>query len=416
MAVNKGLKTLADNTPNFSNAGTQSLITAVVTADSTLNFASRVYYLIHKAEASADITNAQRTDLNSSLDVQSHLNVGRYLYDLEQQTTNILNGSLGETDPGADPGEDIGTFLEHLAEVQTFVSTIPSLYGVTADSLNKGVNGHFGTLSGAVDTYLISLKEVVDRITSFTLPEDTAYQSAVQAVSDFIDTMDGSSVDDISTYNALLSAMETAADNFNTALTAGYLAADRTSLINIRAAINTQIALEQTNLGTIRTYSQILTDTSSYVSFADDADFRNLLIRSSQNADWKSYFENYAANLALDNPVYDTTQSDSSTESVVDTVLRMRGLPDVTDYVDIDSVASKATRDTRLVGQLTYAGTITGSVSEEIIKKSCQLLGLTVDNRDVYAQSKSLLENMTQYDRDTVQNELNLYNDVNTLS
>jgi hypothetical protein len=60
MAVNKGLKTLAENTPDFSGASTQTLITAVVTADSTLNFASRVYYLIHKAEASADITNAQR--------------------------------------------------------------------------------------------------------------------------------------------------------------------------------------------------------------------------------------------------------------------------------------------------------------------------------------------------------------------
>ena len=284
MAVNKGLKTLADNTPNFSNASTQALITAVVSEDSTLNFASRVYYLIRKAEASADITNAQRTDLNNSLDVQSRLNVGRYLYNLEQQTTNILNGSLGEPDP---TDGNTGTFLEHLSTVQTFVATIPSLYGVTADSLNKGLAGHFGTLSGAVDTYMRSLKEVVDRITSFTLVEDTAYQAAVQAVSDFIDTMDGSSVADISTYNALLSAMETTADNFNTALTAGYLAADRTSLINIRTAINTQITLEQTNLGNITTYAETLSNTSSYVGFADDVDFRNLLIRSSQNPDWK---------------------------------------------------------------------------------------------------------------------------------
>jgi hypothetical protein len=39
----------------------------------------------------------------------------------------------------------------------------------------------------------------------------------------------------------------------------------------------------------------------------------------------------------------------------------MRGLPDVTDYVDLDSVAAKATRDARLAGQLTYAGVIAGS-------------------------------------------------------
>jgi hypothetical protein len=412
MTVKKGLNTLAQNTPDFSNAATQALITAVVTEDSTLNFASRVYYLIRKAEASADITNAQRTDLNDSLDVQSYLNIGRYLYNLEQQTINILNGSLGEPDIEG----NTGTFLEHLSLVQSFVSTISSLYGVTADSLNKGLSGHFGTLNGAMDANLRSLKQTVDRIASLSLAEDSSYQSAVQAVSDFIDTMDGSSTTDISTYNALLSVLETASNNFNTALTAGYLSADRATLINIRTAINTQITLEQTNLSTIETYENTLSSTSSYLNFASDTDTRNLLIRTSQNSGWKSYFENYTTNLAYDNPVFDTSQADSTTESVIDTVLRMRGLPDVTDYVDLDSVAVKATRDSRLSGQLTYAGVITGPVSESIINKACQLLGLTVSNRDIYAQSKSLLENMTQFDRDSVQRELELYNDVNTLS
>jgi hypothetical protein len=340
------------------------------------------------------------------------LNTGRYLFALEQHTTNILNGSLGEPDIEG----TTGTFLEHIALVQSFTATIPSLYGVTADSLNKGLAGHFGTLNGSVDADLQSLKDIVDRITSFALAEDSAYQSAVQAVSDFIDTMDGSSTADISTYNALLSVLETAAGNFNTALTAGYLAADRTALINIRTRINTQITLEQTNLGTINTYEETLANTANFLNFAGDTDVRNLLIRASQNADWRSYFENYEANLALDNPVFDITQADSATESVIDTVLRMRGLPDVTDYVDLDSVAAKATRDARLVGQLTYAGVIAGSVSVDIIKKACQLLRLTTANRDVYAQSRSLLENMTQHDRDSVQTELNLYNDVNTLS
>ena len=415
MAVNKGLKTLANNTPNFSGAATQALIDAVVTEDSTTNFASRVYYLIKKAEASPDITNAQRTDLNNSLDTQSHLNIGRYLYDTEQQMANILNGSLGEQDPNDDT-PNTGTFLEHLASVQSFVSTIPTLYGVTADSLNKGLAGHFGTLNGTIDTQLTMLKTVVDRITSFTLSQDTAYQSAVQAVSDFIDTMDGSSVADISTYNALLSAMESAASDFNTTLTAGYLSADRTSLVNVRTTINAQISLEQTNLGAIRTYEDNLADQYTYLNFASDDGTRALLIRASQNANWKSYFENYATNKNLDNPIYDTSESDSSTESIIDRVLRLRGLPDVTDYVDIDSVAAKATRDSRLVGRLTYASTITGSVSESIIKQACQLLSITVANRDVYAQSKSLLENMNQHDRDTVQGELNQYTDVNTLS
>jgi hypothetical protein len=160
---------------------------------------------------------------------------------------------------------------------------------------------------------------------------------------------------------------------------------------------------------------ETLSNISNYVGFADDADFRNLLIRSSQNANWKGYFENYATNLSYDNPLYKAFD-DSATQALIDSVLTTRGLPDVTDYVDLEAVAAKATRDDRMASQLAYAGFITETVAKDIIKKACQLLGLTVDNRDSYAQSKSLLENMNQYDRDTVQNELNLYNDVNTLS
>lgn len=406
MAVLQGLKTTAEASPDFSNAATQALITAIVTEDSTDNFASRVYYLIRKAEASADITNAQRTDLNNSLDTQSHLNVGRYLYNLEQQTINILNGSLGEPDIEG----TTGTFLEHLALVQSFISTIPSLYGVTADSLNKGLAGHFGTLNGTVDGSLTSLKATVDNISSFALAEDTAYQAAVQAVSDFIDTMDGSSVDDISTYNALLSALETAASNFNTALTTDYFAPYRTTLINIRSTINAQITLEQTNLGGINTYEATLANSANYLNFAGDADIRNLLIRSSQNADWRSYFENYADRLAGDNPIYNDI-TDSATAEIIDNVLRMRGLPDVTDYVDLDSVADKATRDTRL-GALKTSNRTTA----QIILDACQLLSIDVKGKDVYGQSKSLLANMTQHDRDTVTTELNLHREINTLS
>ena len=409
MAVNQGIKTFAEASPQFSNSVTQSLITAVVSEDSTTNFASRTYYLIRKAEASADITNAQRTDLNNSLDTQSHLNIGRYLYDLEQHTTNILNGSLGEPDP---TDGNTGTFFEHLSLVQSFIATIPSLFGYSADSISKGFVGHFGTLSGTVDTALASLKSTVDRITSLSLATDTAYQSAVQAVSDHIDTMDGSSTADISTYNALLSALEIAASNFNTALSAGNLVTDRTTLINVRTTIRDQFQLESNNLGAIRTYETSLSDVSQWLVFASDDEARALLIRASGNPDWRSYFENYATNLDHDNPIYNNTESDSTNAAIIDSVLRLKGLPDVDDYVDLDSVAAKALRDTRLKTRLKDSGKTT----EDIIRDACVLLSINIDNRDVYAQSKSLLENMTQHDRDTVQNELNLYNDVNTLS
>jgi len=93
-------------------------------------------------------------------------------------------------------------------------------------------------------------------------------------------------------------------------------------------------------------------------------------------------------------------------------VLRLRGLPDVTDYVDIESVARKAVRDTRLSTKLGNARkTVT-----KIIDEACTLLNISTDNKDVYARSKSLLDNMNNFDRETVKAELNLHNQVNTLS
>lgn len=413
MAILRGIKTLSESTPEFSNRATQSLITAVVSDDSTANFASRTYYLIRKAEASADITNAQRTDLNNSLDTQSHLNIGRYLYDLEQHTTKILDGSLGETDVDTDPGENPPTFFEHLTLVQTFISIIPSLFGYTADSINKGFVAHFGTLSGTLDSSLNSLKQTIDRITSLSLSEDSAYQSAVQAVSDHIDTMDGSSTADISTYNALLSAMETAASNFNTALNAGNLVADRNALITLRGTIRDQIDLETTNLGSIRTYDASLAEKQKWITFADDDDVRNLFIRTSGNSDWRSYFENYALNSAYDNaPLYNDTRGDSSEGEIIDRVLRLKGLPDVTDYVDVESVVAKAKRDPRLKTSLKDSKKST----EQIITDACVLLNISISNKDVYAQSKSLLSNMNNNDREIVKRELDLHNQVNTIS
>ena len=410
MAVNKYLKTLANSSPAFSNTSIQTLITNIVSDDSTANFASRTYNIIHKAETSSNITDEQRTDLNNSLDVRSYLNLGRYCYNLEQHTVKILDGSLGEVDAGANSGEDVPTFLDHLTSVQGFINTIPFLYGVTADSLNKGLIGHFGTLSGTIDSSLISLKEIVDRISSQSLSEDTAYQLAVQAVSDHIDVMDGSSASDILTYESLLSAMETAAINFGSAL----LSSDVTNLTNIRSTINTQIALEETNLGTIKTYEKTLHVHYRYLNFAENKEIRSFLVRTSQSTDWKKYFENYEVNFAFDNAIYSSDQPLSSIKTqLVNSVLKLRGLPDVTEYADLDSVASKSLKDLRLKDKIP---TETYRTSEQIIKRACELIGLETKNQTVYQNSKKLLENMNAYDRAIIEYEIEAYQDVNTLS
>lgn len=412
MAVNKGLKTLSESSPNFSNAATLAKIQSLV-EDSTTNFASKTFYLMAQMVQNEVLTVANKDSIIASLETQSYINIGMLLEDLNLHTQVLLSGAYGEAEDS--DVEDPPTFVDHLNMVVDFESTIPSVFGVSADSLNKGINGHFGTLAGSTDALLDRMKEDVDFITTQSLPQDTAYQNAVQALSDYIETLYDSTAFNAGTFSGLLTDIETAATNFDTVLSTGIYAERKARLSADKLALVAQINLEQNNIRTIVTYSNTLVDTTNYSSLAGNANANALLVRASQNANWKGYFQNYATNLSYDNPLYKAFD-DSATQALIDGVLTTRGLPDVTDYVDLEAVAAKATRDKRLSSQLAYAGIITEPVAKNIIKKACQLLNLTVDNRDSYAQSKSLLENMTQYDRDTVQNELNLYNDVNTLS
>ena len=412
MAVNKGLKTLSESSPNFSNAATLAKIQSLV-EDSTTNFASKTFYLTAQIAQNDVLTVTNKNSIIASLETQSYINIGMSLENLNQHTQILLSGEYGEAEDS--DVEDPPTFIDHLNMVVDFESTIPSVFGVTADSLNKGINGHFGTLAGSTDALLDRMKEDVDFITTQSLAQDTAYQNAVQALSDYIETLYDSTAFNAGTFSGLLTDIETAAANFDTVLSTGIYAERKARLSADKLALVAQINLEQNNIRTIVTYSNTLVDTTNYSSLAGNANANALLVRASQNASWRGYFENYATNLSYDNPLYDAFD-DSATQALIDGVLTTRGLPDVTDYVDLEAVAAKATRDDRMASQLAYAGFITETVAKDIIKKACQLLNLTVANRDVYAQSKSLLENMNQYDRDTVQNELNRYNDVNTLS
>ena len=343
-----------------------------------------------------------------SLDRQSYLNVGQYLINLNTHTNKLLTGELGQIIQ-----DDVqSTFIDHLETVIGFINTIPTLYGKDADSINKGINAHFGTLAGAIDLNLQQVADDVNFINSKSLTEDTAYQTAIQNLIDYIDTLVDSTAFNSTNFQNLLSAIDTAANNLNTALSSGIFAERRTRLISNRSAIYQQIATEVSNLSTIIDYENSISNTLSYSTLASQESSRNLLVRTSQNPAWKDYFENYETRASYDNPVYNNTQTDSSVAGIIDTVLRMKGLPDVTDYVDLDSVAAKALRDTRLVGKISDSE----KTIEQIITDACSLLNIDVDNKDVYAKSKSLLANMTEYDRETIKKELDLHNQVNTLS
>jgi hypothetical protein len=84
----------------------------------------------------------------------------------------------------------------------------------------------------------------------------------------------------------------------------------------------------------------------------------------------------------------------------------------VTDYLDLDSVAAKALRDDRLRTNISAQGKTT----EQIINAACDTLNIVKTNKDVYALSKSLLSNMNQHDRDVIKAQLNINQEIDTLS
>ena len=104
--------------------------------------------------------------------------------------------------------------------------------------------------------------------------------------------------------------------------------------------------------------------------------------------------------------------TDSSIEDKVDEILKLKNLPDVTNSDDFDSVAVKATRDTRLSTKLVT----TNKTSEEIIKKAAELLAIRDLDRSIFAVSKSLLENMNNHDKAEIKSQIEQSQNIETLS
>jgi hypothetical protein len=253
--------------------------------------------------------------------------------------------------------------------------------------------------------------DAVRQINNFSLASQSAYDTALQNFINFLDTLGDSTFFNESTFNSLLSAIRAAAATLHSELGAGSFQNQKNSLITNRSTIVEQIQKEKNNLGTIRTYSESLTSILTYRSFAGSSKINDLIAMSAQNAVWKDYFSNYETRLNQINPLYDTV-SDSSEEEQINAALKRKNLPDVGTYLDTDSVAKKALRDVRLMTRLGDSGRTT----EQIIEQSCILLGINITGKDVYAQSKSLLANMDNHDRETVKQEILLHRQASTYS
>ena len=410
MAVNKGLKSLIESTPNFSNQALENSIDAF-----KIGWAAKSIELDTAITDNTVLTSSQKNDLKDEINNVAHLNVGRYIGDLLRHTNTLLDGSiLPVDDTVANPS--LGTFLELLQLVQTLQDLIPETMGVTAAEKNRSVNDHFGTINNKfLDTedssqpVFTALEEAITFINAAALATDTTYKNAIDDLKNFVNGLTGDSTDFQTSLDNRSSTLQTAANNFDTALQAHPYSTKRTQIISAREAINTQVNLENSNAQTIRSFTETLTDNLAFTTLAEDDDLRKLMANVAQNENWQTYFNNYDVNSSNENPIYNT-DNDSDKSATIDAVLASQGLPDVLDSNDFEAVVNKAKLDPRIDTkgfEFLY--------TEQIITQSCKQLGISTRG-SIENQSELLLNNLNKRDRDRVASELDLSQDSNTLS
>lgn len=423
MTINKGLKSLVESSPNFSNQHLENSIYDIknVDKDDGYMFILSQFAIDTAIHDNTVLTTSQKNDaLETLYAAQPHLQIGRYLNDVIRHTSTILDGTIVALE---DPDQNVSAdFLEILQTVQSIQDTIPDLYGVPASEKSRDVNDHLGTLNNIFLETEDSSKPVFTRLKeTLQLIENNARTTNVLAVAsaavryantqlvDFLATVVADSTDFQTTLDNRVNTAAGNMANLQTRIAA--LPGDPTTdLIAIRDEITTQVNLENSNLSGIRTYIGTLTDNNAYTALAENSELRKLMARVSQNADWQTYFNDYETNSENLNPMYNI-DTDSDKVSVIDRVLEEQGLPDVLDHVDLESVANKAKKDDRIDTK-----NFDFYTTETIITKCCQQLGITTANRSIYNQSELLLNNLNKNDRQKIADALDLNESSNTLS
>ena len=426
MTINKGLLSVVENEPNFSNQALENAVNEIkaIDKDDGHQFILSQFLLDTAIHDNTVLTTSQKNDVLETLYAeQPHLHVGRYLNDAIRHSASIIDGSIIPGDPNILTGDQgQGSFLEILQNVQTIQALIPELYGVSASEKSRAVNDHLGTLnniftttedsSEPVFTRLKRIMQLIDTNSRTTGALNLAISNVAAGNLNLRTFLDGLVADSTDFQQSLDNMVTLAANKYATLNTRiSEIAGDPTTdLVAIREQITTQVALENTNVSGIRDYVDTVSNNVIYTSLAGDKDMRKLLATVSQNADWRSYFNDYEANQSNLNPVY-KTDTDSDKSALIDKVLQDSGLPDVTDSLDLEAVANKAKRDTRI--DTTNFNNFT---AEQIIDKSCDQLGITTANRTIIALSGTLLNNMNQHDRDTIARQLDLNQTTDTIS
>ena len=417
MTVNKGLLSLVENTPNFSNQALENAVNTLKVGDPS-SWVIKGSQLDSVIASNTVLTTSQKNDLKDDINNVTHLNLGRVLGDLIRHSNTIIDGSIIPGDPSILTGsQGQGSFLEILQEVSSIQGSIPELYGVPASDKSRGVNDHLGTLNNIFTTtedssapVFTSLLESINFIVTANLATETALETAYDNLKNFINSVVADSTDFQETLDNFATAVATAHTNMNNALAAEPLLTHRNNLIAQREKINVQVALENSNITSIRTYVESLSNNLAFTSLAEDVTLRELMSKVAQNKQWQTYFENYDNEKENLNSIY-TTDTDSDKSAIIDQVLADSGLPDVTDATDLDAVAAKAQRDSRIDTANYDRYTV-----EQKITKSCEQLDITTANRTIIALSGTLLRNMNKHDRDEIARQLDLNESANTLS
>ena len=410
MTVNKGLLSIVENEPNFSN---QALENAVATLK--LGWVAKSSTLDSLIVTNTILTASQKTDLKDAINNIPHINLGRVLGDLVRHSATIIDGTIVPLDSSINPAKT--TFLEILQNVQSVQGLVPELYGVPASDKARSVNDHLGTLNNMFTTTEDSTEPVfttmlksIQFIVDADLATETALETAYTNLINFINSVDADSTDNQDTLDNLATALATAHTNLNNALASQPLLTHKNRLIEMREKINVQISLENSNIVGIDSFIETLSSNISFASLAEDDELRSLMSKVAQDKNWQTYFENYNEEKENLNAIY-TTDTDSDKSSVIDQVLADSGLPDVTDATDFEAVAGKARKDSRI----DTAGYDRLTAIQQIVDASKQLL-ITTQFRNESSLSASLLRNMNQHDRDVIARQLDLNESADTLS
>ena len=125
MTVNKGLLSIVENEPNFSN---QALENAVATLK--LGWVAKSSTLDSLIVTNPILTASQKTDLKDAINNIPHINLGRVLGDLVRHSATIIDGTIVPLDSSINPAKT--TFLEilQIARSEVFQSIQPKLHSL----------------------------------------------------------------------------------------------------------------------------------------------------------------------------------------------------------------------------------------------------------------------------------------------